>query len=284
MEPSTEAPRDHVSRVKAASPFGTTVFVGLRSLDVFLQHGLLAKGWGALAISKIGGSAVSFGAAPTVALGLPLWPLTIVGMAAGLTIKQIHVLLALSEQEMPAKLSLIVGAANTINNGVNGLLFCSSLFSAYQPINSISEAPPVFIAGVSLYTIGFALEWLSEIQRAGFKANPENKGKPYTEGLFSLARHINYGGYSIMRAGYAMVTGGWVWGLMTGAIMLFNFASGPVPALDSYCSKRVSFGDPFSGCFGGLADSWIVRHGMDSIQEEDNHQDGSTDILMTGVG
>ena len=244
MEPSTDVPKDHVSRVKAASPFGSTVYVGLRSLNIYLQHGILAKGWGALAISTIGGAAVNFNAAPAVAVGLPIWPLTVVGMSAGISLKQIHTLLFLSEQEMPAKLSIIVGIANFVNDGVNALLFCSKLFSPVQPISSISEAPPVLIAGISLYTIGLATEWISEIQRANFKADPNNKGKPYTGGLFSLARHINYGGYSIMRAGYAMATGGWIWGLLSGGIMLMNFASRPVPALDAYCSKRVSLFNP----------------------------------------
>ena len=243
IEPSTDVPKDHVSRTKASSPFGSTLYVGLRSLDIYVQHGIIAKGWGAFAISKIGGSAVTLNNAPAVALGLPIWPLTVVGMAAGITAKQIYTMLALSEQEMPAKLAMIVSTAVTVNNGVNSLLFCSSFFSAVQPMDSIWEAPPVFIAGVSLYVLGLGLEVISEIQRKNFKSDSNNKGKPYTGGLFSLARHINYGGYSIMRAGYAMATGGWIWGLLTGGIMVMNFASRPVPALDAYCSKRVSFGD-----------------------------------------
>jgi len=240
MERLVAPPPDHVSRVKGRSPFGSTVFVGLRALDVFIQYGIIAKGYGALAIQKLGGSAVDFSSSPSVALGLPLWPLAIVGMSAGGALKQIYVLLALSELEMPAKLSVIVGLANTFNNSLNALIFCSSRFSPVASKVDLNEASSLLVGGVALYAVGMLGEIYSEIQRARFKAKPENKGKPYTEGLFSLARHINYGCYTVMRTGYAAATGGWIWGLVTGAILLHDFASRAVPALDYHCSQRVS--------------------------------------------
>ena len=49
---------------------------------------------------------------------------------------------------------------------------------------------------------GILLELVSELQRKRFKDDPANKGKPYAGGLFSLARSINYGGYTLWRGGY----------------------------------------------------------------------------------
>ncbi|EEB94925.1 hypothetical protein MPER_06187, partial [Moniliophthora perniciosa FA553] len=41
-------------------------------------------------------------------------------------------------------------------------------------------------------------------QRKRFKDDVRNVGKPYTGGLFGLARHINYGGYMLWRTGFAI--------------------------------------------------------------------------------
>ncbi|KAH8585676.1 hypothetical protein B0O99DRAFT_530240 [Bisporella sp. PMI_857] len=232
------APPDHVSRAKGSSPFGSTIFVGLRTVDIFIQYGIIAKGYGALAITKLGGSAIDFSSSPSMVLGLPLWPLAIIGMSAGGAIKQVYCLLVLSEQEMPARLSVIVGLANTFTNSLNALIFSSALFSPTTKMNHLNEVSPVLIAGVALYVLGISAEVIAEIQRSRFKSNPGNKGKPYTEGLFSLARHINYGGYTIMRAGYAIASGGWTWGFVTGSILLYDFATRAVPALDYYCSNK----------------------------------------------
>lgn len=98
----------------------------------------------------------------------------------------------------------------------------------------------LFIIGVGAYVLGMATESISEIQRKNFKADPRNAGKPYTGGLFGLARHINYGGYTVMRAGYALATGGWMWSAFVGAFFFRDFATRGVPVLDEYCSKSVS--------------------------------------------
>ena len=36
--------RDNVSRIKASSPLGTSLSVGLRAVDIFIQSGFLAQG------------------------------------------------------------------------------------------------------------------------------------------------------------------------------------------------------------------------------------------------
>lgn len=53
---------------------------------------------------------------------------------------------------------------------------------------------PELVVGGSLFTVGILLETISEIERAAFKRSKENTGKPYTGGLWSLSRHINYFG------------------------------------------------------------------------------------------
>ena len=57
------------------------------------------------------------------------------------------------------------------------------------------------IAGVILFTIGFLLESVSDIQKYIFRSNPENKGKVCDVGLFGWSRHPNYFGEIILQFG-----------------------------------------------------------------------------------
>ena len=89
-----------------------------------------------------------------------------------------------------------------------------------------------------MYAVGIMTELVAEIQRKRFKADPNNKGKVYTGGLWQFARHINYGGYTLWRAGYAMAGGGWIWGVLVGAFFFADFSTRAVPILNEYCEKR----------------------------------------------
>ena len=55
------------------------------------------------------------------------------------------------------------------------------------------------IAGVILFTIGFILESVSDIQKYIFRSKPENKGKVCDVGFFVWSRHPNYFGEIIMQ-------------------------------------------------------------------------------------
>ena len=133
---------------------------------------------------------------------------------------------------MYPKMAIFVAILNTVFNSANSLMF------------TISPAMPAqypqyqLYVGVVLYVIGILVETGSETQRRLFKDKSENDGKVFTGGLFSLARHIDYSGYTCWRSAYAIACGGPVWG---GLMMLFvgsDFANRGIPVLDQYCSKR----------------------------------------------
>ncbi|MBI4614347.1 MAG: DUF1295 domain-containing protein [Planctomycetes bacterium] len=107
-----------------------------------------------------------------------------------------------------------------------------------------SDAPVGVLdwAGVAVYLLGSYLNTGSEYQRKLFKAKPENKGKLYTQGLFGLARHINYTGDVLWAAGWAMVTHNKWAGLVPLALFL-AFAFMFVPGLTKYLSGK--YGDEF---------------------------------------
>lgn len=94
---------------------------------------------------------------------------------------------------MPVEFAVIVAAFNTVLNTLNTAL---SLYSRSSAGKMLSYAFPF---GALAFVVGIFLELVSEIQRAMFKRKPENKGKPYGAGLWSLATHINYGGVRDVR-------------------------------------------------------------------------------------
>ena len=236
--------RDHVSRVKASSPLGTSLFVGLRTLDIFIQYGFLAHGLASPLLNALNVSSTP-NTAPIVALGLPLKQLIVLGMAAGTAIKQSGAVLFIQQEEVPPPAAIMIAVFNTIFNSANTIFSLTAAATYLTPTvltrTDETGASPLFWVGVAAYGLGIATELISEVQRRNFKADPNNSGKPYTGGLFGLARHVNYGGYTIMRAGYAMATGGWMWGAFVFSFFFRDFKTRGVPVLDEYCSKRVSF-------------------------------------------
>lgn len=239
---------DLASRKKKPSPLGTSIFVGLRAADALLQYSLFQQGWGTQLIQSLGGRVVPFASPqnPTLSrLGLAPYPAILSALALGSSTKHIGWILGISEQEMSPKSALIIGIFNTAFNTLNGLFSLWTLTSAApqvgSPSASVSEvilSSPTLMLGLGLYTVGICTETVSEVQRKRFKERPEGKGKPYGGGLFGWATNINYGGYTLWRAGYAIVAAGLPWGAVVGGFFFYDFTGRAIPLLDRYCAER----------------------------------------------
>jgi len=120
-----------MSRVKRPSPLGTSIFIGLRSLDIFIQYGILAKGWADPILNRIATTPTT--SSPIVALGLPLQSLVVLGMAAGTAVKQIFWVSYIANEEMRVKSAALIGIVNTIFNSSNSVLALTSLASHFAP-------------------------------------------------------------------------------------------------------------------------------------------------------
>ncbi len=59
--------------------------------------------------------------------------------------------------------------------------------------------------GVLIWSFGFIMETMSDLQLSRFKRNPDNKGKILTSGLWKYSRHPNYFGEATMWWGMFMV-------------------------------------------------------------------------------
>ncbi|KAF2871197.1 hypothetical protein BDV95DRAFT_573484 [Massariosphaeria phaeospora] len=234
--------RDLISRGDyTPTPWGKTAFFVLRALDPFIQYSILAHGLGTPLLHRIGLHTLAPGLPSHTGIslidGLQLSPyrLVLLSMAIGSAVKQNIWVTFLSGEPMTVKNAAIVGAFNTVFNSLSAYTFLASATSA----STESSFPqPQLLVGSAMYVTGILVELIAEIQRKQFKADPKNKGKAFTGGLWSLARHINYGAYTIWRAGYAMAGGGWVFGAVVGAFFFSDFATRGVPVLNEYCEKR----------------------------------------------
>ncbi|KAI9664273.1 MAG: hypothetical protein M1831_002452 [Alyxoria varia] len=232
------------------SPVGTATFVGLRLIDPFLQYGVLSPSFnlGAGLITALGGATITQSSLSSTGIGfldrLDLSPyrLALLGMATASSVKHAAWALFINNERVNPQFATMVGLFNSTFNSVNSLLFICALTSAAK---NRSEGPgregwpgaPLVVGG-TLFATGILTELISEIQRKIFKNNPNNKGKPYTGGLFGFARHINYTGYTLWRAGYALASTGWAGGLAVGTFFFYDFATRSIPMLNEYCENR----------------------------------------------
>ena len=204
-------PEDMINRgargKSASTPFGTTIFVGLRALDPILQRLILQSDPLAHLHSQTSlqtGTPSSGDLIRTGGLGLTPFQTVIWVMSVGSAVKQIYWILVTAKEPMYASGAVLISIFNTMNNGLNTLLFT---LAASNP----TWSPLSLYIGAALYTVGILVEPIAETQRKIFKDKPENKGKAYCGGLFGMARNINYGAYTMWRGGMALAAGGPIW-------------------------------------------------------------------------
>jgi len=238
------------TRKKRINHLGTALFTLGRLADLPLQYWLLRKSYFLPdLIAKLGGTPVPLvqpGFTTSVlGLGLSPYQMLIMGLATGSSLKQIYWKLFVNDTNMTYSFNTIVCVYNTLLNTFNtGLAFWSA--TSQQPADQSSlqsffaTTPITLPIGITLYSVGLFIEWYCELQRKAFKSKPENKDKPYSDGLFGLARNINYGGYTLWRMGYSLICGGLPWAIFMAAWLAGDFCGRAIPSLDAYCEKRVS--------------------------------------------
>ncbi|KAL9133700.1 MAG: hypothetical protein Q9175_005116 [Cornicularia normoerica] len=244
------------SRQKKPSPLGTSIFVGLRAADTVLQYSILQRGWGSQLIQSLGGSVVPFATPRDPALayfGLGPYPAILSALALGASAKHVAYMLGIAEQEMTPPAAVMIAALNTIFNTLNTMFSLWTITSAAPQmatqsasITDVIASSPTLMLGLGLYIVGIVTELASEVDRQRFKAKPENKGKPYGGGLWSWATHINYGGFTLWRTGYAVSAAGLPWGALVGVFFFYDFTSRAIPSLDKYCTEKVGCRRPGS--------------------------------------
>ena len=82
---------------------------------------------------------------------------------------------------------------------------------------------PLDLIGVVLWVIGMVFETMGDLQLMLFKANPANKGKLLTTGVWRFTRHPNYFGEAALWWGYyiiALASGSW-WTIFSPILMTY---------------------------------------------------------------
>jgi len=229
------------SRKKDTSTAGTLTFTTLRLLDLPWQYYFLSSTLGPRLLTRIGLMPLRSATPPSsLALGGSPYHKLIAGLACGTSLSQICWVWGVRDNYFPPSGATFVAAYNSLLNTLNSALAIWAVTSQEPPIyGTLLSSSWAVKFGVPLYLLGLYVERYSEVQRKAFKAKSVNTGKPYSGGLFSLARNINYGGYTLMRTGYALVCGGWVWGAIMGGMVAGDFAFRAIPWLEEYCENRV---------------------------------------------
>jgi len=101
-----------------------------------------------------------------------------------------------------------------------------------------------FVIGAALWGVGFVIEVVADNQKGAFRANPENKGRYITSGLWAWSQHPNYFGEILLWVGVAVMTlpvlEGWSWVALISPVFvrfLLTQVSG-IPMLDRIAKKR----------------------------------------------
>ncbi|MFK7803615.1 MAG: DUF1295 domain-containing protein [Anaerolineae bacterium] len=90
---------------------------------------------------------------------------------------------------------------------VQGLWVSFSLAAGLAAITSANKADIGLIGaiGILVWIIGFGIEVTADNQKKQFRADPNNKGKFITGGLWSWSRHPNYFGEIVLWVGVALI-------------------------------------------------------------------------------
>jgi hypothetical protein len=213
---------------RESTPWGTSLFVGLRAIDPLIQRYLLLSAPLVPLFRQLGYAAPPpppAGGALVTTLGLNLTPFQTViwAMSIGSAGRQIFWMLDTSREPMYPRSAIAISLFNTINNAINTVLF------TIAANNPTYVSPWSMYLGAALYTIGIFVEPIAETQRRIFKDDPANKGKPYGRGLFGLARNINHGAYTFWRAGFALAAGGYLWGAFVASFVFWDFSVRGIP-------------------------------------------------------
>lgn len=109
------------------------------------------------------------------------------------------------------------------------ILLVVALPAVYSVDQTPREMTGFVYAGILIWIFGFIFESVSDSQLKKFKADPGNKGKLMTSGLWSLSRHPNYFGEVIQ----------W-WGIFLMAVQLNSLWLIVSPILITYLIVKVS--------------------------------------------
>jgi steroid 5-alpha reductase family enzyme len=98
--------------------------------------------------------------------------------------------------------------------------------------------------GIAIWLSGFLIEVVSDQQKSRFRADPANKGKFISTGLWAWSRHPNYFGEIVLWTGMAIIAmpvlEGWQWATLISPVFVFFLLTkvSGIPMLEQAADKR----------------------------------------------
>jgi len=123
---------------------------------------------------------------------------------------------------------------------LSGVVFALLVYQVGFALLAVGETTPLDVfdgAALLVFLAGSALNTGSEMQRKRFKADPGNKGRLYTGGLFKLARHINYFGDVLWVGAWAFMTRNPVSALIP-VLLAMGFLFAFIPSLSRHLRSK----------------------------------------------
>lgn len=118
--------------------------------------------------------------------------------------------------------------------------------AAYTAMASENEAGfgGFAIAGAIIWLIGFGIELRADAEKSAFKADPANKGRFISTGIWAWSRHPNYFGEIVLWVGIAIIAlpalSSWQYVALISPVFVFVLLTrvSGVPALEAQGRKR----------------------------------------------
>ena len=108
--------------------------------------------------------------------------------------------------------------------------------------NSMQAVNWIDWLGVALVIIGASFHFVAELERHIFKKDPQNKGRLYTKGLWSLSRHVNYFSDLLWVTGFSLITRNW-WSVLIIIFLFTFFYFYNIPLQEKYLAEK--YGEQF---------------------------------------
>ncbi|PKQ19865.1 MAG: hypothetical protein CVT66_08035 [Actinobacteria bacterium HGW-Actinobacteria-6] len=128
---------------------------------------------------------------------------------------------------------------------LQGLWVSLTLAAALGAVTSGGGELDVFTAvGFGVWVLGFGIEATADRQKGRFRADPANKGRFISSGLWALSRHPNYFGEIMLWTGVAIIAlpvlSGWQFATLISPVFVYLLLSrvSGVPLLEKSAEER----------------------------------------------
>lgn len=129
---------------------------------------------------------------------------------------------------------------------LQGLWVFLTLAAALAALSSASRQPLGWIAvlGCAMWCAGFAIEVIADQQKRAFRADPGNRGRFISNGLWAWSRHPNYFGEVLLWSGITIIAlptlAGWQWVTLISPIFVFVLLTriSGIPMLEARADKK----------------------------------------------